>query len=208
MKAAILGGSFNPPHIGHLALAEQARIQLGYDIIYWIPTFISPFKPECLVSSDDRLAMVRLAIAGNPHFVLDSCEIERGGVSYTVDTVRYLYNKFSGNAVCALEGRLGLIIGDDLIRDFHLWREADVLPDITDIILAHRIFPMPDMDKINTPIQRVYSGAPFKHVLLENAVLPVSSTDIRSRIRQNASWRYLVPQTVYEYINTRHLYAK
>ncbi len=199
MKIAMLGGSFNPPHIGHLAAAEEVRIQCGYDVVFFIPAHISPFKDEPPGASDaDRLAMLALSVAGNPCFRVEDCEIRRGGVSYTIDTVTYLEQKYGNGRETGdpLEGKIGLILGDDLSETFYLWRNARELAVRTDLLLARRLSA------------RQYADFPYPHTCIDNALLPVSSTDIRNRVAAGKSYRYLVPQDVYLYIEQRRLYGR
>ena len=95
MRLAVLGGSYNPIHIGHLMLADAVALRYGYDTIAFVPAFLSPFKDgHSGCTAEDRLAMVKLAIADNPAFYCEPCEIRRQGVSYTIDTLKFLKKKF------------------------------------------------------------------------------------------------------------------
>ena len=135
MKIAVLGGSFNPIHIGHLALADEVCSVLDYDRILFIPTCQAPHKESRdAVRAEDRLEMVRLACEGDERFEAESCEIDRGGVSYTWDTVAFLEEKYAG----VLEGKIGLILGDDLLPGFRLWKHAEELARKCRLILARR----------------------------------------------------------------------
>ena len=136
MKIAILGGSFNPIHNGHIALAKRVVDYLGYDKVLFIPAYNPPHKKlACGATDSDRLCMVKKSIETYSCFELEPCELEREGTSYTIDTVHYLQNKYSNE----LTGKIGLIIGDDLIPGFHLWKNVKELADITDILLATRL---------------------------------------------------------------------
>lgn len=219
MKLAIYGGSFNPIHSGHLAVADEA-LSLGYDKLLFVPTFISPHKQlAASVSPTSRLAMLEAAIRDNPKFEIEPCEIQRGGVSYTIDTVRFLLDKYRGR----LDGKLGLIMGQEIAAEFHKWKEAEQVAAFCDLIIATRQ---------NVGERRLSIGAakprgnyvggvdangqfmdvdksrfawPYKE--LKNVIVPISSTEIRGRIAQGKSWRYLVPQSVYEYIVNNRLYG-
>lgn len=192
MKLAVLGGSFNPPHIGHLALAEDVRITFGYDKILFIPVHVPPHKQLASGASDeDRLNMVSLAVSENPFFDLSDCEIKRGGVSYTIDTLKMLKNVYKNE----LEGKIGFIIGDDLAAGFSSWHCAEQIPEEADLILACR--NCSDVTRLDFP---------YKHKTILNDVISVSSSEIRQKIIQGKSYRYLVPNSVYRYINERHLY--
>lgn len=189
MKLAVLGGSYNPIHIGHLMLADSVCCNYGYDTVAFIPAYLSPFKHgHTGATPQDRAAMVELAITGNPSFYCERCELSREGVSYTIDTLRFLKKKYPH-----CEGKIGLIIGDDLVADFARWHEAETIPQYADIIVGRR-FGAPA------------SSLPFPHKELGNAVLPVSSSGIRAAIQEKKSWRYLVPSAVYSYIKEHTLY--
>ena len=190
-----MGGSYNPIHIGHLMLADAVAFRYGYDTVAFVPAFLSPFKGgHSGCTADDRLAMVKLAIADNPAFYCEPCEIQRQGVSYTIDTLKFLKKKFS-----QCEGKIGLIIGDDLLEGFSGWREAEHIPDYADIIVGNRI-----IDRYST--EQAASAGKVPHLRVDNALLPVSSSGIRAAIKEKKSWRYLVPSAVYSYIKEHKLY--
>lgn len=190
MKIAFLGGSFNPVHVGHLALADAVHAELGYDLVILVPANIPPHKElSSGATAADRLAMLALAVEGKDYLAVDGCEIERGGVSYTIDTVGYLSAKYGR----PLEGKLALVIGEDLVDGFDKWKDVPGLVERTDIVVARRPGG---------------SASPFAHphIQLENSLMPVSSSDIRERIAARKSWRYLVPEPVYGYIVSHTLY--
>ena len=214
MKIALLGGSFNPIHIGHLILADSVCCSLGYDKIVFVPTFRPPHKEmAAAISSEDRLAMVQAAVAGDSRFAVDSCEIDRGGISYTWDTVCFLEEKFAD----VLTGKLGVIFGEDLVPDYDKWERSRELAERADLILAcrpaERVLdprfcnaptgkygknPMKDVDRMNFP---------YPHKIVENPLVSISSTDIRRKIAMNGSWRYLVSEGVFQYIKKGCLYG-
>jgi len=213
MKIAILGGSFNPIHIGHLALADDVCVTLGYDKILFVPALNPPHKEmNDAASAQDRLAMVRDACKGDSRFAAEDCEIVRGGVSYTYDTVCCLEQKYRGQ----LDGKIGLIIGSDLTAEFHLWHNAAELANKCDLILARRPAVSGEGSFSNKPIG-AYGMHPvaaceseplFAHArTIENPLLSISSTDIRGRIAQGKSFAYLVPSAVLKYIRTGKLYG-
>ena len=190
-----MGGSYNPIHIGHLMLADAVALRYGYDTVAFIPAFLSPFKDgHSGCTAEDRLAMVKLAIADNPAFYCEPCEIQRQGVSYTIDTLKFLKKKFP-----QCEGKIGLIIGDDLLEGFSGWREAEYIPDYADIIVGNRI-----IDRYST--EQADTAGKVPHLRVDNALLPVSSSGIRAAIQEKKSWRYLVPSGVYSYIKEHKLY--
>ena len=195
MRLAVLGGSYNPIHIGHLMLADAVALRYGYDTVAFVPAFLSPFKDgHSGCTAEDRLAMVKLAIADNPAFYCEPCEIERQGVSYTIDTLKFLKKKFP-----QCEGKIGLIIGDDLLEGFSGWREAEHIPDYADIIVGNRIIA-------RYLTEQAASAGRVPHLRVDNALLPVSSSGIRAAIQEKKSWRYLVPSAVYSYIKEHKLY--
>ena len=195
MRLAVLGGSYNPIHIGHLMLADAVALRYGYDTVAFVPAFLSPFKDgHSGCTAEDRLAMVKLAIADNPAFYCEPCEIQRQGVSYTIDTLKFLKKKFP-----QCEGKIGLIIGDDLLEGFSGWREAEYIPDYANIIVGNRI-----IDRYST--EQADTAGKIPHLRVDNALLPVSSSGIRAAIQEKKSWRYLVPSAVYSYIKEHKLY--
>ena len=207
MKIAVLGGSFNPIHVGHLVLADEVCSTLGYDRVLFVPAFVPPHKEmNGGFSAQDRLEMTRLACEGDERFEAESCEIDRGGVSYTYDTICYLEEKYSTE----LEGKIGLIMGNDLLPGFHLWHKAKELSEKCQLILALR----PDGDShsgssnkpkgdyanldssFDASREELFKGA----VRISNPLLDISSTEIRTRIADGRSIRYLVPSLVFKYI--------
>lgn len=225
MKLAVLGGSYNPIHIGHLMLADTVCRSCGYDTIAFVPAFLSPFKrghAGCTV--EDRIAMVERAVADNPAFYCEPCEVTRQGVSYTIDTLRFLTQKYPQR-----DRKIGLIIGDDLLGGLDTWHEAVSLADYADIIVGNRVIAPQEngptavgaesKGAVNsrtalgttaksagnvTAIGTTAGGIPY--IRLQNALLPVSSSGIRTAIAEKKSWRYLVPPAVYSYIKEHQLY--
>lgn len=191
MKLAVLGGSYNPIHIGHLMLADAVAFQYGYDTIAFVPAFLSPFKTgHAGCTTADRLAMVECAIAGNSTFYCESCELQRQGVSYTIDTLIFLKKKYP-----QCESKIGLIIGDDLLSGLSRWHQAKHIPEYADILVGSRVG--------NTHTAAL---TPFPYIRVNNALLPISSSAIRAAIKNKKSWRYLVPPAVYSYIKAHKLY--
>ncbi|MDR2632865.1 MAG: nicotinate (nicotinamide) nucleotide adenylyltransferase [Treponema sp.] len=189
MKFAILGGSFNPVHAGHLVLADTVLSALKYDRIILIPTYQSPFKQGAVGGSpQDRLDMLAASIPGDPRLTMDDCEIRRKGVSYTIDTIRDIIARYRP------EGKLGLVLGDDLAGTFLAWRRASEIMSQVDIIIARRI---------TAESERF----PHPHKQLNNAIIEISSAVLRDRIRDQGNWRYLVPTGARAIIEDRKLYG-
>jgi nicotinate-nucleotide adenylyltransferase len=189
VRLLVLGGSFNPVHIGHLAMADEVRAEFGYDLVLLVPSLRPPHKslaPE--PGGERRLEMLRLAVGDDPTMAVDGCELERGGISYTIDTLRNLATRYP------IEGRPGLVIGDDLIPGFPSWRSPGELAEAADLICAHRSSP----EEL---------ALPFPHRYAHNSLIQVSSSMIRRRISEGGAFRRLVPAPVYRYILEGGLYG-
>jgi nicotinate-nucleotide adenylyltransferase len=191
VRLAILGGSFNPVHLGHLHLAGSVVSACGYDRLILIPAHISPFKRRGEhAGSQDRLDMLLASIPADPKLSVDDMELKRRGVSYTVDTVNAVIDKYRPR------GKPALILGDDLAADFYRWKSAEEIAAKADIILARRVEPPPVFQ------------FPFPHHVLKNDVMAVSSQKIREYIATDGPWRYLVPEGARIIIEERGLYGK
>jgi nicotinate-nucleotide adenylyltransferase len=189
MRFAILGGSFNPVHIGHLFLADTALTALGYDRIILVPVHTSPFKTGIQgASPKDRLDMLAASIPADSRLTIDDCEIRREGVSFTIDTVRDIIERYRP------EGKPGLILGDDLAGDFHRWRNADEIAALADIIIGHRL-----------SAENIPFSYPYKQ--LDNEILNLSSGSLRGRIAKGEAWAYLVAPGARFIIRDRGLYG-
>ena len=186
-RVGILGGTFDPIHLGHLILAQAALEELDLDRILFIPAALSPHKKEVppSVSAADRLEMIRLAIVGEPRFSLDDRELHREGPSYTIDTVRSLLGDHPGV-------RFLYLIGADNIRDLETWHEIDELKNLVDFAVFER----------SKRESGVRSGFP-----VVQRVIDISSTEIRERLAKGLSVRYLLPSSVHDYIMSHHLYS-
>ena len=191
MKYAILGGSFNPIHIGHLFLADAALTRLGYDRVILVPAFQSPLKDSPQGSSPkDRLDMLYASIAGDPRLTVDDCELSREGISYTIDTIKEIISRYEG------EGKPGLIIGDDLVSSFNNWKSPQEIARLTDIIIASRLDLRTDL-----------AAFPYPHKTLDNELINVASVQIRKKINSGVAWRFLVPPGARCIIEDRALYG-
>ncbi|MBR0383506.1 MAG: nicotinate-nucleotide adenylyltransferase [Eubacteriaceae bacterium] len=197
-KIGIMGGSFNPIHIGHLHLAESARIEFGLDLVIFVPTGDNPFKHKNDgIDREHRYRMVELAIASNPYFAATRIEIDRYGNSYTIDTVRDLKSRLP-------EDDLFLITGADIVFELPKWREAEELMQSVAFISAYRPgYPKRKFDRQIKTLQKKYGARIYK---LLSSEMDVASTDIRKRLSNNQSIRYLIPENVEAYIRENHLY--
>lgn len=217
MKIALLGGSFNPPHIGHAMLAETMVRELHCDKVLIVPTFLPPHKVLTgAASAADRLGMVRAMCQGNSAFEADGQEVERGGVSYTVDTLEHVTNVYGDR----LDGKILFVMGQEIAAEFHKWKDADRIVQLADLVIARR---HPDRNGVDTTgfenqNRGDYKGgfvsddiaATFRypHTMLDNPMLPLSSTEIRARLSCGKSWRYLVCDGVFRYITEHGLYGR
>jgi nicotinate-nucleotide adenylyltransferase len=189
-RVGIFGGSFDPVHNAHLALARLALEQLQLDEVRWIPVCRSSQKTRKLSDAVDREAMVRLAIAGEPRFVLDRIELKRRGVSYTLDTVRELAAAEPGTEWV-------LILGQDQYATLHTWRDWRELVARVTLAIANR----PDVvAAANEQIARV------PHQIVTLPMMDISSTEVRRRVAAGESIANLVPPAVASYIERRQLY--
>lgn len=187
MKIGILGGTFNPPHIGHLILAQEVKQELNLDKILFIPTNIPPHKNRDKVDARRRLNMVRLAVKGNDCFEVFDAEIKRGGVSYTIDTVEGLKKKF-------LKDDFYLIIGSDLANNLSTWKNSDELKKLIKIAVVRREkYPLNRKDNF---------------IVLDITQIDISSSQIRELVHKGCAIKYLVRDNVAEYIRKHNLYGK
>ncbi len=197
-RLGLFGGSFNPIHIAHLIIADRFVEQLGLDRCYFIPAAQPPLKsipPHELAPAAHRVAMVQAAIAGHPRFEIDTCEVERGGISYTIETVEHFRQRFP-------QAELFLLIGADQLLEFHLWHRWQQLVHLVQICIAPR--PMANPERLQEQLARIHAASPQ---FLEVPLLEISSSDIRHRRARGLSIRYLVPEAVLRYIYEQRLYA-
>jgi len=191
VKLGILGGSFNPVHLGHLFLADKALVTLKLDMVVMIPAYRSPFKldAENMESgAEDRIAMLAAAICGDTRLALDDCEIRREGVSYSIDTIEDITARYMPS------GKPSLIIGDDVAGDFPKWHKSEKILKAADIVVARRLNSAP-------------VDYPFPHRIIDNEVMNISSHDVRRMIKEGGGWRSLVPSGVSAIIEDRQLYG-
>jgi len=187
MKIGILGGTFNPIHIGHLILAEEAREKLGIDRILFVPTYLPPHKENSdIAPAADRLKMAKLAIKGNKYFMVSDIEIKRDGRSYTIDTIREFKEMYPND-------ELYFIIGSDLLKYLDDWKDLNEIIKMVKFIAVTR--PGYPLEKIPSYIQTMAIRA-----------VDVSAFEIRSCVKEDRSFRYLVPEGVFNYIKKKGLY--
>jgi nicotinate-nucleotide adenylyltransferase len=189
MKLGLFGGSFDPVHLGHLLVAQAAVEDLGLDRLFFIPAAQSPFKPENRPApASARLQWLRLALAGRPDYEVDDQEIRRGGVSYTIETLRDYAKRFP-------QAQLFYLIGADNAALLDKWREAGELAKLAEFVAI----PRPGGAPAKFP-------APFRGRALKGFPLGVSSSEIRARVKAGLPIDPLVPPTVAEAIRQSGLY--
>ncbi|MDD2689411.1 MAG: nicotinate-nucleotide adenylyltransferase [Candidatus Omnitrophica bacterium] len=187
MKIGILGGTFNPIHIGHLILAEEAREKIGLDKIIFVPAYLPPHKDNSdIAGAGLRLEMVKLAIKGNKYFVVSDAEIKRDGRSYTIDTIKEFKKKYP-------QDELYFIIGSDLLKYLDEWKDLGEIISMVKFIVATR--PGYSLSEIPSYIKTVAIRA-----------VDISGFEIREHVKEDKSFRYLVPEEVYRYIVRKGLY--
>ena len=193
----VMGGTFDPIHLGHLAIAEEAREALGLDVVLFVPAARPPHKPVGSATAvEHRLAMVELAIDDNPRFELSSVELERAGPSYTVDTIDELARRNPG-------ATLHLILSAETFAQLPTWHEPERLFDGARIAVVPREgYPAPDPGWLS----EAFPGHEGRVAFLEGPRLGLSSTAIRDRVANGRSIRYLVPTAVDAYIADHDLY--
>ena len=196
-RLGIMGGTFDPIHIGHLATAEQAREAYGLDAVVFVPAGNPVFKKHRRVTpAADRLALCRLAVASNPAFCVSALEIERGGDTYTVDTLRELRAHYPDNV------ELFFITGADAVAHIVKWRESAAIADLAHLIAVTR----PGYALTAERKREIEDEGSFDVSYLEVTALAISSSDLRARLREGRSIRYLTMQSVRDYIMEHGLY--
>ncbi len=187
MKIGLLGGSFNPIHNAHLILAREAKKQLGLERILFIPSCSTPKKEESLSASpEDRLEMVKIAIRNDPGFSFSDIEIRRGGVSYTIDTVKALRKEMP-------EASFVFLIGSDALAALSTWKSADELL---------RLCPFAVAERPGFPVKKISNGTR----LIRLSPLDISSEMIRQRVSEGKPVTKWVPPAVWAYIREHALY--
>ena len=197
MNIGVLGGTFDPIHIGHLVVAEEARIKLELREVLLVPAGQPWLKLDRnITAAVHRVEMVRRAIADNPHFRLCALEVERPGLSYTVDTLTMLRKQLGS------EASLFFILGRDTLAELPLWKEPEKLVQLCRLVVAPRLGSK-DLKHLETAVP----GLLDKVIQLDMPVIGISSSGIRHRIAQGVSIRYLVPPEVEKYIREQRIYA-
>lgn len=196
-KYGIFGGSFNPIHYGHLMICEYIKEEMGLDKVIFIPTGNPPHK-DLELSAKDRYEMVRLAISPNPDFEISDIETTRVKKSYTVDTIRELKKIYK-------EEKLYFLIGLDSLFQLKNWMKIGDLSQEIEFVVALRPGYL-DKEEINKEIDFLKENFGTKINLIKTPLYEISSTDLRDRIREGKSLRYLIPKKVLDYIEESGFY--
>ncbi len=201
MRIGILGGSFDPVHYGHLLMAEHAREQLRLDEVRFLPAATAPHKQHRdLASAEDRVEMLKLAIAGHVPFTVDTREIDRGGLSYTVDTLRELHNEDASH-------ELFLLLGGDSLADLPGWCEPE---QICRLAVPAAIARVGNEQLPYGPLAALVESDRLEAIRRHTVRMPLielSSTEIRRRVGAGESIRYQTPRGVEQYIAANRLYV-
>ena len=199
MKIGVLGGTFDPVHIGHLMVAEEARASLNLAEILLVPAGQPLLKLDYPITpAEHRLQMLRLAIAGRPHFKVSTVEIERSGPSYTVGTIAELRVQYGS------EDEMFFILGWDSLAQLPGWREPSRLIKMCDLVAVPRPgFQRPDLKALEDLIP----GISERVMLLDKPQIDISASAIRELAAQGLSLRHLVPEPVEKYIRQHKLYS-
>lgn len=195
-RIGILGGTFDPIHIGHLAIAEEARCALDLAQILFVPATQQPLKGLPGASPDQRLKMVRLACATNPLFQPSDIELHRPPPSYTVETLRLLRDAYGADA------DLWFLMGGDALNDLPRWHRADEILQLARIAVIERPGALPNIAALSTRLPHLSERVR----MIEGPSLEISSSEIRHRIATQRPVRYLVPDAVLAYIEAQLLY--
>ena len=199
MRIGVFGGSFDPVHLGHLILAENCRQQANLDQILFVPCAMSPHKLDGAHGTDrQRLEMLDLAIGGHRDFVRSDMEIKRGGVSYTVDTLRELEESQPGN-------EWFFLMGADSLESFSSWKEPDEILKLAKPIVVGRPGSEIDLGSLEKNSSADYVKS-LRDLSVESPLIEISSSNIRQRVAESKSIRFLVPRSIEQYIVTQKLY--
>ena len=202
VRVGIMGGTFDPIHLGHLVTAEAVRSEFNLDKVVFVPSGQPPHKKGITISGKEhRYLMTFLATAGNPYFEVSRTEIERGGESYTIDTVKWIRNNMPQN------GELFFITGADAILEIVTWKNVTALLELCSFIAATRPgYNLTELrEKILSKLSPKYLD---KIITLEVPAMAISSTDIRDRVKKGRTIKYLLPDAVEYYIQKNQLYQE
>ena len=198
MRIGILGGTFDPPHVGHILLASDARESMGLDRLIFVPTGSQPLKVNNppVAPGQDRLEMVRLAVADDAYYTVDDTEIQRKGLSFTVDTLEHLAERFSS-------AKLFFLMGQDALAMFSQWKNPERIRELATLAVMRRGKGEEGSGKGES---RTETDRPPGVISVSTRRVDVSSTEIRERLRADKSIKGFVPESVERFIEARGLY--
>jgi nicotinate-nucleotide adenylyltransferase len=199
VNVGVFGGTFDPIHTGHLIVAEEARVRLQLSAVLFVPAGQPWLKIDHVITPPlDRVEMVRRSIAQNPYFRLSTVEVDRHGPSYTVDTIANLRDELGTQSFF-------FILGWDSLAGLPLWKQPGRLVQLCQLVVVPRLgLKLPDLSSLASSVP----GLEDRVTRLDAPIIGVSSSEIRERVAQGLSIRYLVPDGVAEYIAERRLYEK
>lgn len=201
INLGIMGGTFDPIHIGHLVTAEEARQQFKLDHVIFLPAGTPPHKEQKYITpAEHRYIMTMLAVVDNPYFTVSRLEIENKQPSYTIDTVRRFFQIYKNGL------NLYFITGADAILDIKTWKDYEELLEACSFIAASR--PGYPFNKLKTIFGSAFAKIAKKIHFLEIPAMAISSTDIRRRIAEGKTIKYLTPEPVEQYIYKNRLYRQ
>ncbi len=200
MNIGVLGGTFDPIHMGHLIIAEEVRARLDLAEVLFVPAGQPWLKANNIISpAEHRVEMVRLAIAKEPSFKLSTMEIERAGPSYTVDTIAELSRQIGAG------DKLFFILGWDNLIQLPRWHEPSRLVRLCRLVPLRRVgYPSPDLDSLEAAVP----GLSQSLIMLDTPQIEISSSEIRDRVARGLSIHHLVPEPVERYIKEHRLYVR
>lgn len=196
MRLGLFGGTFDPPHFGHLVIAQEVAEQLSLDRLLFLVAGLPPHKlGDVLSPSSIRVEMARAAVKGNPLFEVSDIELDREGPSYTVDTLRHFRATYR-------DAELFFLLGADQMAEFHEWHEPDAVAELATVVAVHR----DGVDPEALPPVAVGPGEELKFLSPRVTRVDLSSSEVRARVRAQRSIQYLVPEGVRRIIETHCLY--
>jgi nicotinate-nucleotide adenylyltransferase len=194
----VLGGTFDPPHLGHRILADEARFQLGLDRVLWVVTAQPPHKPEVPLSpAEIRAQMVDAAIGGDPHFELSRADLDRPGPHYSVDTLAWLSARHP-------QDRWAYLMGADSLRDLPKWHTPEALLEACEVLA---VMGRPDVDVRLEELEARLPGLTGKLRWIAAPLVDLASQEIRRRVAEGRPYRYWVPEGVADLIGRYGLYS-
>jgi nicotinate-nucleotide adenylyltransferase len=202
MRIGVFGGSFDPIHLAHLILAEQCREQARLDQVLFVPAARPPHKlRQDLTPFAQRVEMLSLAISGQPTFRIDELEKDRPGPSYTVETLDHIQKRYPG-------AELFLLIGGDTLRDLQMWYEpAGIVARATLLVAARPGTSLLSIEELRQKVG-LPADAPLRMEVVQVPLVDIASSDLRQRVREGRSIRYMVPRAVEAYLQDKQLYQK